>query len=160
MLTKLNFINVSFLLLSVMVFVSSQQKHAAKETEIVENPGEMNARVSGNVKALLLFALENKGKINDSIRLHFPSLIHAGCVRNGYNRIWSDHTSVLPRANLMLEFIQQARYYGLYPEDYYFTDLKDLVHRIKNDSLSKKDAISWIKADLMLTDAFMRALKD
>lgn len=160
MLIKLNFIKVSILLLSVMVFVSCQQKHAAKETEIVETPGEMNARVSDNIKAVVLFALENKGKINDSIRLNHTAIVHAGYVKSRYQRIWSEHNSFLPRAISMLDFIQHARYYGLYPEDYHFSHLKALVDEIENDSLSKKDAISWTKADLMLSDAFMHALKD
>ena len=160
MLANLNFIKVSILLLFVMVFVGCQQKHPAKKKDIVETPEEMNSRVSDNIKAVILFSLENKGKINDSIRLHYPALIHAGYVKNEYHRIWSDHNSFLPRANSMLEFIQHARYYGLYPEDYHFSPLEALVDEIKNDSLSKKDAISWTKAELMLTDAFMKILKD
>ena len=160
MLFKLNFIKVSILLLSVMVLVSCQQKHAAMETEIVETPEEMNARVSANIKAVILFALDNKGKINDSIHLHLPAIVQAGYVKNGYERIWSDHDNFLPRANSMLEFIQQARYFGLYPEDYHFSELKEIVDKIKSDSLTQKDAISWTKADLMLSDAFMQTLKD
>ena len=160
MLTGLNFIKVFILSMTVVVFASCQQKHAAKEKEIVETPGEMNARVSDNIKAVILFALDNKGEINDSIRLKLPALIHAGYVKNSYQRIWSDHKRFLGRADSLLNFIQHARYFGLYPEDYHFSNLRTLIDKMQTDSLLIKDAISWTKADLMLSDAFMQLLKD
>lgn len=160
MLTGLNFIKVSILFMTVMVFASCQQKHSAKEKEIVETPGEMNARVSDNIKAVILFALDNKGKINDSIRLKLPALIQACYIKNSYQRIWSDHKSFLGRADSLLNFIQHARYFGLYPEDYHFDNLRTLINKMQTDSILNKDAVSWTKADLMLSDAFMQLLKD
>ena len=160
MLPGLNFIKVFILFMAVIIFASCQQKHPAKEKEIVETPGEMNARVSDNIKAVVLFALDNQGKINDSIRLHLPIIVQAGYVKNDYQRIWGDHKSFLPRADSLLDFIQHARYFGLYPEDYHFSHLEALINKLKTDSLLNKDAISWTKADLMLSDAFMQTLKD
>ena len=160
MLMKPDFIKVSILLWLVFIFISCQQKHSAKEIEIVETPEEMNARVSDNIKAVLLFALDNSGKINDSIRLKLSAVSRAGYAKNGYQRIWSNHNSFLPIADSMLKFIQHARYYGLYPEDYHFSPLMDLVGKLVRDSLTQKDAVAWTKTDLMLSDAFMLALKD
>ncbi len=160
MLIKLNFIKVFILLLGVFYFASCQDKHSAKETEIVETPGQMNDRVSENIKAVILYALDNKGKINDSIRLSQSSIVKAFYTQNTYKRIWSDHTSFLPQAISMMDFIKQAKYYGLYPEDYHLSDLLFLFEKIKTDSVFQNDAVVWTKSDLMLSDAFMQILKD
>ena len=160
MLTRLNVIKVSIILLMVFCFGSCQDKHAAKEEEIVETPGQMNARVSENIKAVLLYALDHQGEINDSIRLRQSSIVDAGYSQNNYQRIWSDHNSFMPQAISMIDFIKHAKYYGLYPEDYHFSGIMSLYEKINTDSISQKDAILWTKADLMLTDAFMQSLKD
>ena len=160
MLTRMNFIKVSILFFVLFCFTSCQEKHAAQETEIVETAGQMNTRVSDNIKAVILYALDQEGKINDSIRLSQSSIVNAFYTQNNYQRIWSDHNSFLPQAVSMIDFIKHGKYYGLYPEDYHFHDLISLVEKINTDSLSQKDAISWTKADLMLSDAFMQTLKD
>lgn len=156
----MNFIKVSFFILLVCGFAACQDKHSAKEEEIVDVPEQMNKRVSENIKAVLLYARDNDGKINDSIRLLQSEIVNAGYSNNGYQRRWSDHNSFLPRAVSMIDFIKQAKYYGLYPEDYHLDSLTSLYQKISTDSLSNKDAISWTKADLMLTDAFIQTLKD
>ena len=160
MLTRFNFINVSILFLVVFCFASCQEKHPAKEKVIVETPGQMNDQVSENIKAVILYALDHEGEINDSIRLPQSSIVNAVYSQNNYQRIWSDHDSFLPQAISMIDFIKHAKYYGLYPEDYHFSGIISLVENINGDSLSRKDAILWTKADLMLSDAFMQSLKD
>ena len=160
MLIRLNFIKVFILMLMVFGFASCEDKHAAKEEEIVDTPEQMNSRVSDNIKAVILYGLDNKGEINDSIRLPQLSILNAFYTQNNYQRIWSDHNSFLPQATSMIDFIRHAKYYGLYPEDYHFSGIMSLVDKIATDSLSQKDAISWTKADLMLSDAFMQTLKD
>lgn len=160
MLGRLNFIKVSILFLAVLCFESCQEKHAAKEKEIVETPGQMNARVSQNIKAVLLYALDNEGRINDSIRLNLSHILDDFYAANNYQRVWSDHDSFLPKAISMIDFIKNARYYGLYPEDYHSPDILALLEKLNTDSLSYKDAILWTKADLMLSDAFMQSIKD
>ncbi len=60
----------------------------------------------------------------------------------------------------MFEFIKNSMYYGLYPEDYHFSELQKIRSKIATDSLTRMDAVAWTKADLMLTDAFMKSLKD
>lgn len=160
MLTRLNLIKVSILFFVVFCFTSCQDKHAAQETEIVETPGQMNDHVSDNIKAVLLYALDHSGEINDSIRLGQTSIINTFYTQNNYQRIWSDHNAFLPQALNMIDFIKQAKYYGLYPEDYHFAAIIYLSDKMKTDSVSQKDAVSWTKTDLMLSDAFMQILKD
>lgn len=160
MLPRLNFIKVSILFFLVFCFTSCQEKHAAREKEIVETPGQMNVRVSENIKAVMLYALDHEGIINDSSRLVQSSIVNAFYAQNNFQRIWSDQNAFLPQAISMIDFIKDAKYFGLYPEDYHFTSLITLFDKINTDSLAQKDAISWTKADLMLSDAFMQTLKD
>ncbi|MEO6683488.1 MAG: L,D-transpeptidase family protein, partial [Ginsengibacter sp.] len=144
----------------VIFFASCENKHAAKEKEIVETPEQLNGRVSDNMKAVLLYSLDNKGKINDSSRLRLYEMVHEAYKQSDFKRIWSHHDVFLPQADLMMGFIKTARYFGLYPEDYHAEELNSLFEKIETDSLARKDAVLWTKAELLLSDAFMQTLKD
>ena len=53
--------------------------------------------------------------------------------------------------------------YGLFPEDYHSVQLNTILDKFRNDSLGKAerlDAALWSRADLLLTDAFIQAVKD
>lgn len=63
----------------------------------------------------------------------------------------------------MFHFISQAKLYGLFPEDYHYPKLEAIRTKIMTDTAgkgSRKDAVTWSIADLMLTDAFMHIVKD
>lgn len=140
--------------------VCCKSKHAATEKEIVKLPEEMDDQVADNIKAVLQFAKDNNGKINDSIKLYLPGVVESFYEKNDYHNIWSRKESWIPLADSMFDFIQHSKYYGLYPEDYHFKELTVLRKKLLDDSLSKTDAILWTKADLMLSDAFMKTAKD
>ena len=64
----------SYLIFASLIFLlffllSCKSKHAATETQIVATPEEMDTKVTENSKAVLQYALDNNGKINDSIKL-------------------------------------------------------------------------------------------
>lgn len=60
----------------------------------------------------------------------------------------------------MIDFIEHSRYYGLYPDDYHFKKIAALRKKFREDSLAKRDVVFWTKADLLLSDAFMKTIKD
>ena len=160
MLRKVNLVNV-FLVAAFICFIEGcQQNQAAKEREIVKLPENMDNQVAGNIKAALLFAKDNNGKINDSIKLSLYDIVNAFYSQNEFKNIWSSKENWLPLADSMFSFIESSKYYGLYPQDYHFKELDTLRKKIAEDSLSRMDAISWTKADIMLTDAFMKTMKD
>ncbi|HEY5463449.1 MAG TPA: L,D-transpeptidase family protein [Hanamia sp.] len=157
---KVNVIKFCWGLLLIFCWAGCKNKTVIKKQEIVKAPEKMDDQVSDNIKAFLLFAKENKGFINDSLTLTEFQLLNSYYEQNNFRSIWSKEETWNPVADLMFKFIKNARYYGLYPEDYHFEQLDSLRSRIIKDSLVRMDAITWTKADLMLSDAFMKTLKD
>lgn len=160
MLWKVNVIKFCWGLLLIFCWAGCKNKTVIKKQEIVKVPEKMDDQVSDNIKAFLLFAKENKGFINDSLTLTEFQLLNSYYEQNNFRSIWSKQETWNPVADSMFEFIKNAKYYGLYPEDYHFEELDSLRSRIIKDSLVRMDAITWTKADLMLSDAFMKTLKD
>jgi murein L,D-transpeptidase YcbB/YkuD len=131
-----------------------------KEKEIVKTPEQMDDLVSDNIQAVLLFANTHNGMINDSIRLSQFALVNSFYQQNNYRGVWSKTEKWNAVADSLFRFIKDSRYFGLYPNDYHFRELDSLRMKISRDSLVRMDAIAWTKADLMLSDAFLKTLKD
>jgi len=160
MLLRLNVVKRITILFLVLCWAGCNTHTEIKEKEIVKVPEKMDDQVSGNIKSVLLFAKEHNGNINDSLRLAELQILNSFYEKNNFRGIWSKEENWNPVADSMFQFIKDSRYYGLYPEDYHFHELDSLRTRISNDSLVRMDAIAWTKADLMLSDAFMKTLKD
>ncbi len=157
--------NVKCVLLIIIVSCFTQCKHKKKEhgavkKEIVKKPEEMDDQVANNIKEVLTYASDNNGKINDSIRLSLPDIVNSFYEKNDYKNVWSKKERWLPLADSMLAFIVSSKYYGLYPSDYHWKDLNILHKKLTTDPVTRTDAITWTKADLMLSDAFMKLAKD
>ncbi len=164
MFNKVNLLNVCLTVAIVCAVAGCHQKRAAKsaspEKEIVKTPDEMDDEVAANIQSVLSFAKDNNGKISDAIQLAHYGPVNAFYQRNKYKSIWSTKENWKAVADSMFQFIKEAKYYGLFPGDYHYKELDTLRKKIAGDSLVRKDAISWTTADLMLTDAFMKTLKD
>ena len=160
MLRRSNLVYVLLIVLGTCFLVCCKSNHAAVKKEIVKQPEEMDDQVSDNIRAVLQYAKDNNGKINDSIQLALPGVVTALYDKNDYRGIWSKKEKWTPLADSMFNFIENSRYYGLYPSDYHFKELSELREKLRDDSLALSDAIIWTKADLMLSDAFMKTEKD
>ena len=159
MLSRTNLIFV-FLIFTITFFlVCCKSKHTVVEKEIVKKPEDMDDQITDNIKSVLLFAKENNGKINDSIKLSLSKIVESFYDENDYHNIWSKKEKWLPLADSMLNFIEKSKYYGLYPDDYHLKDLSLLRKKLIEDTLAKMDAVVWTKIDVLLTDAFMKTLK-
>lgn len=146
-------------LLLLLSMYACRSKHAATEKQIVASPTEMDSKVSDNIKAVLQYAIDNKGKINDSIRLNVPFIVDSFYRKNNYSNIWSKEEKWVALSDSLFNFINNAEQYGLFPSDYHYKELAALKSNLVNDSLAKTDANVWTKAELMLTDAFMQLSK-
>lgn len=142
-----------FLLLSACI-LSCKNGKAVKNKDIVEKPENMDKRKSANISDIVVYAQENNGKVDDSINLSNPSLVQGYYKEKNFKGIFSQQESWLPMADSLYIFIEQSRYYGLFPSDYNFKNLKAIREKFTGDSLSLKDAALWAKADVMFTDAF------
>ncbi len=130
------------------------------EAKIVSSPEKMDKKASEVITGALAFALQNNGKIDDTIRLKYVAAVNQYYTKNDFSNIWSHKEKWDPLADSMLQFIQEAALSGLYPNDYHFSDLQSLKTKLDTDSLKRMDANLWTKADLMLTDGFMHVVND
>ncbi len=153
-------IYIFFVLLIMINGISCRNSSTPAEKEIVKKPEEMDDQVADNLKSVLEYAKENNGKISDSLKLSLHHIVHSFYEENEYRNLWSKKEHWMPLADSMFDFIEKSKYYGLYPNDYHFTDLAALRKKFIEDTVAKKDAVFWTRVDLLLTDAFMKAIKD
>ena len=127
---------------------------------MVSSPEKMDQQTSTGIKETLEFALQNKGKIDDSISLKLPAIVNSFYSNTNFDNVWSRKEKWQPTADSLYNFIQHAALSGLFPNDYHFDALQSLKTKLDNDSVKRMDANLWTKADLMLTDGFMHMVKD
>ncbi len=149
-----------FSILTVVAHLYSCKNRTPAEKEIVKKPEEMDDKISGNLKSFLEYADDNDGKIDDSTKLTLHQIVHSFYKQNDYHNIWSKKEHWNSLADSMFDFIENSKYYGLYPNDYHLKDIASLRKRFREDTLARKDAVFWTKIDLLLSDAFMKTIKD
>jgi murein L,D-transpeptidase YcbB/YkuD len=98
--------------------------------------------------------------INDSTLLKYLPLIKNVYEKNNFTSIWSADGKWNSIGDSLNEFIRGSMIYGLFPTDYHLQAIKGIQHQVETDSLSKKDAALWSRADVLLTDAFLHAAAD
>jgi murein L,D-transpeptidase YcbB/YkuD len=141
-------------------FLSCSNAKKPPEKDIVVQPEQLEAHTRENIRNLLSYAAENSARINDSTSLHSLTLLHSVYDKNNFETIWSREDNWKPLADSLYDFVAHAKEYGLFPADYYFNSLSDIRARIMNDTLARKDAALWTRADVMLTDAYFKLAKD
>ena len=157
---------LSYLLVSLMCVLSLFAcKNVSKPPEeiIVETPEQLNETAADNIRRTLQFALSNEGDIGDSTFISNTELIDHLYEKTSYTPFWSSSERWNPIADSLVEFIEQSKLYGLFPEDYHAPRINDIRQRIKDDSLAqtaRRNAVLWSKADLMLTDAYLNIVRD
>ncbi len=151
-----------WILIPAFSFFSSCNNPPAKPKpiEIVQKPEDLNLKVNENINSILNFAAGNSGKVDDSIRLVMEPYVNDWYKNRTTARTWSDQNHWLSWGDSLFNFVEQCEYYGLFPSDYHFRQLESLRSRFANDSLAMFDAALWSRADIMLTDGFMKIVKD
>jgi len=157
--TRNPYLQVTILILCLFI-IACHHTEKPKDKQIVANPQEMNSTTSEHIKAVLEFALQNKGKVDDSIRLNLADIVAAFYGSEEYEPVWSNKEKWQPLADSLFQFIADAEQEGLFPKDYHFKNLQTLKNKLDTDSLKRMDAALWTRADVMLTDAFMHIAKD
>ncbi|MEO5563507.1 MAG: hypothetical protein ABIR18_08730, partial [Chitinophagaceae bacterium] len=156
---------VFLFMLSLIAGCKNAKKSPPPAQDIAANTEELGKKVKEIIQYSLEFALGNEGAI-DSIHQYVlvnDSLVQQVYVKRQFAPMWSDKQQWKPLGDSLLNFIAQAKLYGLFPEDYHFGALDTIQRQFINDSLSrsaKRDAVLWANADVLLTDAFMHIVKD
>jgi murein L,D-transpeptidase YcbB/YkuD len=126
-----------------------------EEKDIVKQPEQLEDRVKKNLRGIIDYAINNKGKINDTSVLSAPGSVKLVYERNGYTAIWSNEGDWAPAGDSLYAFIKNAKLYGLFPSDYFYVSLFSIHRQLDTDTLAKKDAALWSRADVMMTDALL-----
>jgi murein L,D-transpeptidase YcbB/YkuD len=144
------------LLLCLFLFNACGNDETKEVKDIVVEPEQMNDRVKANINELLS-RISDDGKADDSTTVSRLNVLDGYYKQSGYKAVWSSDEHFLPLADSMMLFIQEARSYGLFPNDYHYATLKSISSRFAADTAAvgdKRDAALWSKADVLLTDAF------
>lgn len=120
----------------------------------------MDRHVGEDLKSVLQYAADNHDKLNDSTALIYRALEDSLYDTNGYVPVWSDKEHWRRQADSLLTFIDSSKEYGLFPTDYHYYSLHFIRRILQEDTLARKDAAIWTRADLLLTDAFFHLVKD
>ncbi len=147
-----------FLVLLLSLACKGPVKPEAKE--IVAKPEDMDKKTSEIINQALQYAVSNNGRIDDSIVLKQTSAAVITYSRQNDKAAWVKQEKWLPLGDTLFTFLRQARLYGLFPEDYHYNELSSIRSRMEHDSIDRKDAALWSRADIMLTDAFFQVLND
>ncbi len=137
-----------------------KNNHGVAKEKIVTKPEDMDNQTANSIEDALQYGMQNKGKIDDSIRLQFIGSVNNFYAGIDYKNVWSHKEKWDPLADSIYEFINNAALFGLFANDYHLKYLHSIKHTLDTDSLKRTDAILWTKADLLLTDAFMHLVKD
>ncbi len=143
-----------------LFIISCNNTSPANPGELVKDPDQMDATATISIQSILEKAIAENGKIDDTTKLHFAAVVKNFYETSDFEPLWSSKEDWVPLADSLLNTIYNAELEGLFPKDYHYRNLKLLKTTFKTDSLKKMDADLWAKADILLTDAFMRLIKD
>ncbi len=149
---RLRIVPSIFSIVSLIILVSC---HGQKDE--VKTPAQ---HVGEDLKSVLEHAAANHDKLNDSTTLLYRALEDSLYSANGYTPIWSDKERWKRQADSLLAFIDSSKEFGLFPTDYHYYSLHFIQRILEEDTMAKKNAAIWTRADLLMTDAFFHLVKD
>ena len=146
-----------------LVFISCKEKAKPVEKVIVVAPEKMDDQVRSLIRNYLDYSLSEKGKIDDSTFLYQLPILVDLYKQKLFAPQWSSSQKWLTQGDSLLLFIENAKLYGLFPTDYHFRQLSMVKKLFTADAFKDKatrDAASWARADLMLSDALISIFHD
>ena len=162
---KVFFISVNYYLFIIsacvfsgVFFLSCKEKTRPEEKVIVEVPEKMDDKVKGLIENFLDYSASNEGRLDDSTILHRLAILKNLYRQKSFVPQWSSAQKWLTQGDSLLLFIEHARRYGLFPADYHSHQLLTIKSAFAADVFkdkATKDAASWARADLMLSDALI-----
>src|SRR5436190_2398739 len=153
----------SWIVICLLFVAACNDTKRPPQKDIAVSPEQLNEKAVDNIKTLLEYAKKNNGDIGDSLVLFNDTLVRYSYEKNYYAVFWSYKEQWKPYGDSLFQFLENARLFGLFPEDYHYAELSAIRKRFEIDSLGqndRRDAALWSRADLLLTDAFIRVMKD
>ena len=127
---------------------------------VVKKPEQVDEKASELLEKFILYASENKGKLNDSVSLSQWELLKKIYDANKYQPLWSEKEKWNTIADSLYRFIDSSKLYGLFPSDYYVSSLNNIFSGLESDTLHRRNAALWARADLILTNDYLAIARD
>jgi len=127
---------------------------------VVKIPEKIDEKIKELLPTTLGYVKENNGKLNDSVTIKYAGLADTIYGLAEYRPIWSSNEEWTPLADSLYAFIADCRFYGLFPSDYNLSSLSNIRRGMAADSLHKKNAAMWARADIIYTDAYLGMAHD
>lgn len=148
-----------FLLSGCITAGCNNTEQKPPEVVVVKMPEKIDEKVKELLQNNLQYITANQGKLNDSVTLQHTNWLNTVYTTGSFQPIWSSEEKWTTLADSLYAFIAASRLYGLFPSDYNISSLA----RIRNgmaDSMQRKNAVLWARADMLFTDAYMSMAKD
>jgi len=156
-----------YIVVSALVFfcglflMSCKERTKPTEKVMVQAPEKMDEKVEELVQNFIDYAESKQGRLDDSTILYQLPILSELYKQKAYIPQWSSSQKWLKQGDSLLSFIENAKYYGLFPTDYHSNQLVALKNRFADIKDSEtKDAASWARADLMMSDALISMIHD
>ncbi|HTQ29341.1 MAG TPA: L,D-transpeptidase family protein [Puia sp.] len=149
---------LSGLIFSLFYSCSNTKKGGNRDDASYE-PGTMKERISDHLKKILAGATEHNNQVNDSVTLQYTTLTDSIYEENQFQPVWSTDQGLTTQGDSLFQFIENAKYYGLFPDDYHYPSLAFIRRVFQADSIGRKNASFWAQQDILLTDAFFTLVK-
>ncbi len=119
----------------------------------------MDATVEEVIDQSMKYANSKEGLLYDSVYLYQRDLVSLVYAEYSNAPRWCKQEEWLPQGDSLFHFINESKLFGLFPEDYHFNQLQTIRKRIAGDTLNRKDAALWARADILLTDALTKMIR-
>ncbi len=130
------------------------------DSVVVKRPEQADAKASELLQKFLQYTDENKGKLNDSVQLNQWEMLKKIYSGNQYQPLWSDKEKWNSVADSLYRFIDSSKLYGLFPSDYYVSSLANIFNGLVADTIHRRNAALWARADLILTNDYLSIARD
>ena len=98
-----------FLIVLMLVFSCQSGTSDPKENDIVQRIEQIDVRKARNIEQAIRFALQNSGRINDTVRLRLDTLVNIIYQKNDYRPLWSHEETLLITADSLINFVESAK---------------------------------------------------
>ena len=146
--------NLLILVFIVATLLSSLSSCKTKNTNHTTNP----KLITAEIKSLFKNEKELKNIIEDSIILSTPNETSSAYQERNYEPYWINDTGLTNNGKNLIDFVINARNYGLIPEAYNVQKTSNQYNNLKIDTLwenARKNPKNWARIDILLTDAFL-----
>lgn len=135
------------------MFMACGDSDTPKDVVLVDRPEQVPMVVSEQIAELIQFITSKDGYLNDSTYLEATGLLKSFYQEKNFQPAWSAGNQWTPAGDSLFFAISQSKRSGLFPSDYHHQSLLQIRNKIILDTVSRKNAALWARADLLLTDA-------